>query len=326
MEDHIFEAAGGRWRLLSCEICKCAYLNPRPTSQTIGRAYQTYYTHEKVDFETSPPPDIGWLKRALANSYRNRIYKTKLRPTFGAFGSSILQLSRKFRAIIETETAGLLGVVPNNPGISILLDVGCGSGFALNRARSIGWQIMGIEPDPKAANAAAAIGVQIIATDILQLSLKFNGAFERILLNHVIEHVHDPIAVLRRCKELLTPEGELWLETPNVESTGHALFGIDWRGLEPPRHLVIFSLQSIQLALEKAEFRSVTLLKPRDGLDYMSEQSTYIRQKRFEKSGKNFLPTEGACLAELNKLARTDSTSISKRTERSDFLTLTARR
>jgi hypothetical protein len=38
----------------------------------------------------------------------------------------------------------------------------------------------------------------------------------------------------------------LVLTTPNLESVGHRRFGADWRGLEPPRHLHVFSVESLE--------------------------------------------------------------------------------
>jgi SAM-dependent methyltransferase len=78
--------------------------------------------------------------------------------------------------------------------------------------------------------------------------------FDWITMSHVIEHVHDPVKVLRAAHALLKPGGRLWLETPNAASFGHRHFGAHWRGLEPPRHLVVFDGQSLALAMMSAGF------------------------------------------------------------------------
>lgn len=324
IQDYIFAAAGGKWKLFSCTSCKCAYLNPRPNRETIGRAYSTYYTHGAADSKSKHLSGIRWLRRALANGYRNRLYGTCLRPSLGQLGCFVSRFSRQFSNSIETEAAGLAGVRPKKPGISTILDIGCGSGLALCRAREAGWRVMGIEPDPNAALAATAAGIEIIAPDLADLPPRFNGTFERILLNHVIEHVHDPLRMLRRCKDLLVPGGELWLETPNLTSVGHEEFGIDWRGLEAPRHLVIFELNSLLLSLKEAGFNEINISKPRDVLNYMFERSGYIKQQRLLHSTDKVLSaqiTSSQTLFELTKRAR--ETTL-KQPNRSEFITLTA--
>jgi SAM-dependent methyltransferase len=80
------------------------------------------------------------------------------------------------------------------------------------------------------------------------------GGYDVITLSHVIEHVHDPSALLRAIYRMLRPGGLLWLETPNLDSLGHARFGRNWRGLEPPRHLLLFSVDSLKFALAQAGF------------------------------------------------------------------------
>ena len=78
--------------------------------------------------------------------------------------------------------------------------------------------------------------------------------FDVITLNHVIEHVHEPIKVLKLCHELLKPGGQLWLETPNIDSFGYARFKKNWRGLETPRHLILFNRSSLTQAFISAGF------------------------------------------------------------------------
>ncbi len=81
--------------------------------------------------------------------------------------------------------------------------------------------------------------------------------FDLITLSHVIEHVHYPIDLLRACHRLLKPGGVLWLETPNIKSYGHRFYGRFWRGLEPPRHLVIFSPSGLFSILNDTGFVNI---------------------------------------------------------------------
>ena len=49
--------------------------------------------------------------------------------------------------------------------------------------------------------------------------------------------------------------GTLVIVTPNAESQGHRMFESSWRGLEPPRHVHVFSLRALQTCCEKAGLR-----------------------------------------------------------------------
>jgi SAM-dependent methyltransferase len=83
--------------------------------------------------------------------------------------------------------------------------------------------------------------------------------FDAVTLSHVIEHVPDPVGTLVECARLLKKGGKLVIATPNNASLGHRLFGRNWRGLEPPRHLHIFSPQSLRRTLGMAGFQNITI-------------------------------------------------------------------
>jgi SAM-dependent methyltransferase len=136
-----------------------------------------------------------------------------------------------------------------------LLDVGCGNGRFLSLMREAGWEVRGVEPDPVAAKIAQeenGIPVTVGALDHAELA---DESFDAITLNHVIEHVHDPVALLSQCRRVLKPHGTAVIVTPNIESFGHETFGPCWRGLEPPRHLHLFSLRALRNCCERAGLR-----------------------------------------------------------------------
>ncbi|MBD3727085.1 MAG: class I SAM-dependent methyltransferase [Moraxella osloensis] len=134
-----------------------------------------------------------------------------------------------------------------------LLDVGFGNGGFLKLATEMGWQAEGIDFDPKAVALAKARGLNVRCASAAGLSAQ-NEQFDIITLSHVIEHVHDPISLLKDSYRLLKPSGFLWIETPNIESFSAKRFEKNWRGLEPPRHLVLFNLPSMKSTLDKIGF------------------------------------------------------------------------
>jgi 2-polyprenyl-3-methyl-5-hydroxy-6-metoxy-1,4-benzoquinol methylase len=145
---------------------------------------------------------------------------------------------------------------PPPAGGGRLLDVGFGNGSFLKIANEMGWNAEGIDFDPQAVEVARARGLNVSCATVAELSTR-NEGYDIITLSHVIEHIHDPIALLHNIYELLKPNGHLWLETPNIASLGAARFGKHWRGLEVPRHLVLFNSTSLCKALNSVGFRRI---------------------------------------------------------------------
>lgn len=248
--DNVFFSAPGTWTLHACK-CGCAYLDPRPSAGSIHRAYANYYTHQEVAArdDYASLNILRKLRRRLVNGYTNWRYSTRSLPAsklgiLTAFVVPSLKkvLDRQYRHMPRLHNEG-----------GTLLDVGCGDGSFLALARSCGWDVVGLDPDPKAAANSARQGLTVYEGDIKY----FDGQtelFDVITLNHVIEHVYEPVKVLKACHALLKPGGQLWLETPNIDSFGHGRFKQNWRGLETPRHLVLFNRHSLGDAFARAGF------------------------------------------------------------------------
>src|SRR5262249_28537507 len=133
-----------------------------------------------------------------------------------------------------------------------LLDVGCGSGLFLYRMKQLGWDVLGVDPDPAAAAFARdRYGIHVEVGDFSDVPVA-PGSFDAITLNHVIEHVHDPIGVIRRCGTLLKPHGRCVMIPPNVDSLGHQEHRKAWLPLDPPRHLMLFSAATLSHGVRAA--------------------------------------------------------------------------
>jgi SAM-dependent methyltransferase len=133
------------------------------------------------------------------------------------------------------------------------MDVGCGNGYTLSLAKSLGWQTMGLDLDPSAVRAARAEGLDVQEGSYALLT-DFGQVFDCIICSHVLEHVHNPQDMLRRLAKALKPDGTLLLSLPNATSLVRSHFGDDWRGLEAPRHLSIPSMSQLEANLREIGF------------------------------------------------------------------------
>jgi hypothetical protein len=81
----------------------------------------------------------------------------------------------------------------------------------------------------------------------------------KVHLVDVVEHAHDPLALLTHVRRRLGPGGRLTMTAPNADGLGSRWFSPAWTGLDLPRHLTHFGPQSLRRILEKAGFRDVTV-------------------------------------------------------------------
>ena len=232
LTDQLF-GAPGVWTVKRCDNpdCSLIWLDPMPMEEDMEIAYETYYTHS--DTIEQPVIPLKWI----LDSYRKYVL-----PVF----SSINPVAR------ERKKLELMGLIEEKPGT--LLDVGCGDGARLAKLRDRGWAAYGQEIDQRAAAVAHTryhLDVRLGPLEHAGFAEQF---FDLIIMNHVIEHVHDPIAFLALCRRFLKPNGRLILTTPNSKSTGHKWFGPNWRGLEPPRHIFIFSMDTLAIVALRAGF------------------------------------------------------------------------
>src|SRR5205807_9042849 len=105
-----------------------------------------------------------------------------------------------------------------------LLDVGCGNGGFGAQMRAFGWRGLGVDIDSKALERARAAGVPVRQTTIEQLDPTEVGEFDAVTFDHVIEHIPEPVSLLRHAFRLLRPGGLVWIGTPNLEAASHRYF------------------------------------------------------------------------------------------------------
>jgi 2-polyprenyl-3-methyl-5-hydroxy-6-metoxy-1,4-benzoquinol methylase len=242
--------------MVGCGDCGSLYLDPRPDARSLPRAYAQYYTH-RLPVENVPPGASAGLLWSLVHGYLDWRFGLRRRPAL-ASGAWLFRMLEPLRLKLDYYGRHLDRMAFPTPGR--LLDLGCGSGAFLARARDMGWQVTGCDPDPAAVAACRSQGLAVIEGDAFASALDAGG-FDVVTLSHAIEHVGDPAAVVRRVGALLAPGGCVWLALPNPASLGLRVFGTAWRGLHLPFHLCIPSQSQLAGMLRAAGFSGIRFLR-----------------------------------------------------------------
>ena len=282
LTDQVFRCAPGRWDVYRCVSCGSGFLDPRPTPASIALAYDNYYTHAQTGGVNRDA--VSWWKQrriSQRNHYLNTQFGYELQPAT----RFLLFLSSRRRRRFD-RYAGYLRF----PGAGArVLDIGCGNGSFLWQMRALGWDVCGVEPDPQSAEQARTAGLDVRAE--LQPQPPWPEAhFDAITLFHVMEHLHQPVPTLGECWKLLKPGGQIVIATPNYEARGREYFGRDWRGLEIPRHLVLFTEKSLWEAMEQSGFAVSRPARPSLNARAMFKLSAKLRRDRNPAEGSTGFP------------------------------------
>ena len=237
----------GRWTVVECPACRMAWLDPRPTPDAIPDLYREYFTHEGTP---ATPRGRAGLKRAL-------VARVCGYPPAAGRPPALTTVLSALGPIREAAAGAVMWLGADRRGR--LLDVGCGDGGFLAEMRALGWEAVGVEPDAEAAHLARERFGLEVRTGTLEDAGLADGSFDAVTMNHVIEHVPDPVATLRECARVTRRGGRVVVATPNTRSLGRRLFGRSWIGWDPPRHLLLFTPAHLGRVAEEAGLRVVAL-------------------------------------------------------------------
>lgn len=140
-----------------------------------------------------------------------------------------------------------------------LLDVGCGHGFFLAEMARRGWQVEGIEISARGLRYARNnLGLQVSEKPLPRPDWPDN-CFDVITLFYVIEHLQDPMAVLREARRLLRNGGLLLLRWPHTAPIVRLLkpWADRLKLYQAPSHLFDFSPMTIYKILDQLDFQGI---------------------------------------------------------------------
>lgn len=145
------------------------------------------------------------------------------------------------------------------------LEVGCGEGFAMERAVLRGWEVAGQEVSEEFGFRVRERLSREVFVGELQDARWRAGSFDAVYMDSVIEHVPRPLAMLRKVAFLLRAGGVLYLICPNEDSLFNWVKSLARRlglrkgaaqlsPLRTPYHIVGFTRATLARALDQAGF------------------------------------------------------------------------
>jgi 2-polyprenyl-3-methyl-5-hydroxy-6-metoxy-1,4-benzoquinol methylase len=160
-----------------------------------------------------------------------------------------------------------------------VLDIGASGGFFLSNFSAKLWDREGVEIGEDAAKFAKEnFGIHIHTGKVEDMS--FSTPFDLVMMRGVIEHIPDPIAILRKCCEILSPKGYLFITAmPNGNSFAFDVYRNKWRQFTPLEHIHFFSRKLLTQIVEEVGFRAISHHFQYDETPYANPKKDYERMK-----------------------------------------------
>lgn len=133
-----------------------------------------------------------------------------------------------------------------------LIEVGCDQGLFLEQARDRGFDIAGIEPDPRRARRAESRLSIPIENCLLEDRSASDDGYDVVYHDDLLAHFRDPEAALRKMSAMLRPGGVLAFEAGILGGVSPLWYRALGR-LSLQYHLFLYSRESLRLLLERAD-------------------------------------------------------------------------
>lgn len=193
-----------------CHACGTQFISPRPTSEILAAFYAQSKNYQY------------WARYIFPRSRENR-----RRDIFIPRAQMVAEIARQH---------GLTG--------GDLVEVGAAHGLFCEEIAKLTLfgRIVAIEPTPELAAECRSLGFHTIEAPWEQVTLDAKAQF--IVNFEVIEHLFDPAAFLRWCRDNLQPGGHVLLTCPNIAGFETLLLG-DASGAVDHEHLNLFTPESL---------------------------------------------------------------------------------
>lgn len=163
------------------------------------------------------------------------------------------------RAERALQARRLIGTIAGHKPAGRLLDVGAGSGILIEEALNAGFEPEGVEPS--SALQARAVGLDLpVYRGVLPHS-SANGPYDVVTVVDVIEHVDDPVGLMRNVAGVMADDGICLVVTPDVNSVAARLMGSSWWHYRIA-HIGYFDRETLTKCMAAAGLEVVELKRP----------------------------------------------------------------
>ena len=210
------------FQVVECRGCGFIYVNPRPTEAEIGKFY---------------PATYSWKETLEADSFLTKCVR---------------RLEKGYRYhLLQGEVSEVVKYTGRDSGR--VLDVGCGTGDRLDVFRSKGFETYGVETSDSANYAREHLNLNVSKGDLFSANFP-DEFFDLATLYNVLEHMHDPVRVMKEIHRILKKEGSLIIQIPNSNSLQCKIFKKRWAAFDVPRDLYYFGTERLRSLLGKVGF------------------------------------------------------------------------
>ena len=231
-----------------------------------------------------PIPNEEYLSSFYESGYYNLMHGGKRAPDLARLGEQTVEAQKERNWLAETVHQDFISWAETyRPDPGSMLEIGCGRGELLQSFNQAGWRTTGIEPAAEVAASCNQDGLNVLPMTVTQYLERRSEDGERpdlVILRLVLEHLRDPISMLRAASELLEEGGLLIVEVPN-DFNDLQLAAVESLDVEPwwvavPDHISYFSFDSLESVLHRLGFETL-------------DRSTSFPMELFLLMGDNYL-------------------------------------
>jgi len=219
-----------------------------------SRDYEVQFHKEGFRFVKCLGCTLTYVNPALRDEYVRQVYKHQ---SYSDLTRALMEPSNEYRRErFGKERVAIIDrfLRPQGGERLRLLDVGCATGFFVLAAQDAGWIASGVEANPFQADFARKSGLDVRNETIEETTFP-EGSFDAVTLFEIIEHVKQPMAILRKAHRLLKPGGMVFLYTPNFDCASRLIMGVEAHFIWASNHLTYFTIPTLAGALQTAGFQ-----------------------------------------------------------------------